>query len=159
MAEACPFCTLNSSELVFHDEFVFAVWDRSPVSDGHLLLITQRHIPDWFDASNPEQHALMAGIAKGREMILRRFAPNGFNIGINVGQVAGQTLPHLHVHLIPRYTGDDLDPRRRATGDPRKGQLSSGPAINARSARETIRRRPHRNGESGPVAAPSAILF
>lgn len=111
MSEECPFCRFDPCRVIFRDELVFAAWDRYAVSDGHLLVITHRHVADWFGASNAEQGAVLAGIAKGREILLERYAPAGFNIGVNVGDVAGQTIPHLHAHLIPRYPGDVPDPR------------------------------------------------
>ena len=70
-----------------------------------------RHVASWFDATPAERAALTEGIAVAREAVLRTHAPDGFNIGINVGAAAGQTIPHLHVHVIPRYTGDVPDPR------------------------------------------------
>lgn len=111
MTETCPFCHCDPSRILFRDELVFAIWDGFPVSVGHLLIIPHRHAPDWFSASAVEQQAIMAAIEKGRQLILERYSPGGFNIGINNGTVAGQTVPHLHVHLIPRYLGDVTDPR------------------------------------------------
>jgi diadenosine tetraphosphate (Ap4A) HIT family hydrolase len=111
MRDGCPFCSFDPSRVIFRDEHVFACWDSFAVSDGHVLIVTHRHIADWFGASEAEQRALLVGIAKGREIILNKYAPAGFNIGVNVGEAAGQTVPHLHVHLIPRYPGDVADPR------------------------------------------------
>ena len=88
-----------------------ALWDAFPVNRGHALIVPRRHVPTWFDASAEEQVALMAAVDEARDLIVARFAPDGFNIGINVGQAAGQTVFHLHVHLIPRYDGDVPDPR------------------------------------------------
>ena len=111
MSEECPFCGVDPSRVIFRDELVFAIWDGFPVSDGHLLFITHRHVGDWFAASEAEQRALLAAIARGRQIVLDQYAPAGFNIGINVGETAGQTVPHMHIHLIPRYPGDVPDPR------------------------------------------------
>ena len=90
---------------------VTGIWDGYPVSPGHALLVPRRHIASWFEASNSERHALMEAIAIARDAILERYLPDGFNVGINVGEYAGQTVMHLHVHLIPRYRGDTADPR------------------------------------------------
>ena len=92
-------------------DLVFGVWDAFAVSDGHALVVTRRHVASWFDATPDERAALTEGIATAREAMLRTHAPDGFNIGINVGTAAGQTIPHLHVHVIPRYAGDVPDPR------------------------------------------------
>ena len=82
-----------------------------PASEGHALLVTRRCIASWFDASSGEQAELLAAVAIARTEIEGRTRPHGYNIGINVGAAAGQTVPHLHVHVIPRYTGDVPDPR------------------------------------------------
>ena len=96
--------------VVFRDDLVFAIWDRYPVSDGHLLVITKRHFADWFEATEEEQRAVLLALERGRQIILERHAADGFNVGVNIGTAAGQTIPHLHVHLIPRFAGDVPDP-------------------------------------------------
>lgn len=87
------------------------IWDAYPVALGHALLVTRRHIASWFHATPQERQALTDTIDTAKRAILERHAPDGFNIGVNVGEAAGQTVPHLHVHVIPRYTGDVADPR------------------------------------------------
>ncbi|MCA9087252.1 MAG: DUF3427 domain-containing protein [Planctomycetaceae bacterium] len=111
MPNDCPFCTADESRVVFRDELVFATWDRHPVSDGHLLIVTNRHVAEWFDASAEEQRAVLCALERGRQIVCERYVADGFNVGINVGEAAGQTIPHLHVHLIPRRNGDVPDPR------------------------------------------------
>ena len=86
------------------------MWDAYPVSDGHALLVTTRHVANWFDASREEQSELLSAVTIAREAILAVHQPDGFNIGVNIGESAGQTVPHLHVHLIPRHSGDVDDP-------------------------------------------------
>jgi len=108
---SCPFCVPERGRVFHEDGLVVGVWDGFAVSPGHALLVPKRHVETWFDASPEEQAALMQGIGIARERILERFRPDGFNIGINVGRAAGQTVFHLHVHVIPRYTGDVPDPR------------------------------------------------
>jgi diadenosine tetraphosphate (Ap4A) HIT family hydrolase len=107
----CPFCQPARERIIFEKTLVVALWDAFPVNRGHALIIPRRHVPTWFDASAEERVALMAAVDEARDLIVARFAPDGFNIGINVGQAAGQTVFHLHVHLIPRYDGDVTDPR------------------------------------------------
>ncbi len=96
---------------MFETGLVFGVWDAFAVSDGHALVVTRRHVASWFDATPAERAALTEGIAMAREAVQRTHAPAGYNIGINVGETAGQTIPHLHVHVSPRYSGDVPDPR------------------------------------------------
>lgn len=108
----CPFCDPQPTERIFYeDAFTRGIWDGFPVSRGHALLITRRHIATWFDATAEEQAALIHTLSVARDLVAERYGPDGFNIGINVGRAAGQTIFHLHVHLIPRYSGDVDDPR------------------------------------------------
>jgi diadenosine tetraphosphate (Ap4A) HIT family hydrolase len=92
-------------------ELVLGLWDGYPVSPGHALLVTRRHVANWFEASHEEQQALAGAIASARCEIEKRHHPDGYNIGINTGEAAGQTVFHLHVHVIPRYAGDTPEPR------------------------------------------------
>ncbi len=99
---ACPFCTPDAERVFYRGERVFALWDAFPVSDGHALIVTKRHVATWFDASRDEQADLLTALAVAREAVSSKHLPDGFNIGVNIGEAAGQTVPHLHVHLIPR---------------------------------------------------------
>jgi HKD family nuclease len=108
---ACPFCQPNKLQCFVDEPLVFGAWDAHPASPGHALLITKRHIATWFEATPEEQQALIAAIPAAREAIECQHQPQGWNIGINVGEVGGQTVGHLHLHLIPRYQGDVSDPR------------------------------------------------
>ena len=111
----CPFCPIDSQRILFRHSVgsasVVALWDGFPVSPGHLLIVPVRHVPTWFDASPEEHHALTDALEIAKSLIESQFQPQGYNIGINVGAAAGQTVSHLHVHLIPRYQGDVPDPR------------------------------------------------
>jgi diadenosine tetraphosphate (Ap4A) HIT family hydrolase len=93
------------------NELVMALWDGYPVSPGHALIITRRHRASLFDASVPEQSALLSMVNSTKAIIDERFRPDGYNIGVNVGAAAGQTVFHLHIHVIPRFVGDVDDPR------------------------------------------------
>lgn len=108
---SCPFCAPATDRVFYSGERVFGMWDAYPVSAGHALLIPRRHIPSWFDASGEEQSELLRALAVARAVIETSHRPDGYNVGINVGAAAGQTVPHLHVHIIPRYAGDVADPR------------------------------------------------
>lgn len=107
----CPFCNPDPARVFYESRLVLGLWDAFPVSEGHTLLVTRRHIAGWFDATVEEQTALAEALSHARTAVMRTHRPDGFNIGVNVGAVAGQTVPHLHVHLIPRYAGDVPDPR------------------------------------------------
>jgi len=108
----CPFCC-PTPERVFHgsDPGFICLWDGFAVSPGHALVVPRRHVATWFEATFDEQVALLRGIEIAKQAIESRHRPDGFNIGVNVGAAGGQTVPHLHVHVIPRYTGDVPDPR------------------------------------------------
>lgn len=113
-APSCPFCA--GVPAVLANEHAWACFDKNPVTRGHLLLVTKRHVPHWFLATAEERGALIDLVNSGRELLEREFQPDGFNVGVNVGPAAGQTIPHLHVHLIPRYLGDSPDPRGGVRG-------------------------------------------
>lgn len=106
-----PFLAIPVSERLIENELAFAIWDGFPVTPGHALLVTKRVARDWFDATAQEREALLALVDPVRQIILERHSPDGFNIGWNAGPAAGQTVDHLHVHVIPRYRGDVEDPR------------------------------------------------
>ena len=109
-SDECPFCNLPR-ERVFHEGHLFkAAWDIFPVSTGHALLIANRHVATWLDASHAEQIELLGGITMVCHIIDKLHSPDGYIIGINIGEAAGQTVFHLHVHVIPRYRGDMVDP-------------------------------------------------
>lgn len=108
----CPFCQPGPERVFHRDALVLGLWDAHPLSPGHALLVPHRHIPDWFAATAEEQAGLTAAIARARAAIeARGHRPNGYNVGMNLGQAAGQTVDHLHLHVIPRYAGDTPDPR------------------------------------------------
>jgi superfamily II DNA or RNA helicase/diadenosine tetraphosphate (Ap4A) HIT family hydrolase/HKD family nuclease len=107
----CPFCNPNPSAIFHEGESVYGLWDAFPVSDGHALLVTRRHVASWFEATPAERLELTEATLAARRAIQRRFPVEHFNIGMNVGGAAGQTVRHLHMHVIPRRPGDVPDPR------------------------------------------------
>jgi len=107
----CPFCAPEPERIFHRGTLVYGLWDGFPASPGHALIIPVRHIESWFDASAGERRELMEAIDVARAHIEACHAPDGYNIGINAGAAAGQTVFHLHVHVIPRYRGDVEDPR------------------------------------------------
>lgn len=106
-----PFLERPVSSWIASNDLAFAIFDGFPVSPGHTLVIPKRLVATWFEASAEEQRALMALVEVMKERLEREYRPDGYNIGINVGEAGGQTVFHLHVHLIPRYRGDMDDPR------------------------------------------------
>jgi diadenosine tetraphosphate (Ap4A) HIT family hydrolase len=111
LAADCPFCTLPSSRIIREDSLCWVIRDGYPVSPGHSLIIPKRHIASWFDLTEEESASLLRQLSEAKTALDAKFKPDGYNIGINEGAAAGQTVFHLHVHLIPRYHGDTADPR------------------------------------------------
>jgi len=107
----CMFCNVKESEIIVENRYAFAILDHFPVNNGHCLIITKRHFADFFEATEEEIKAIYKLMHEVKEMFDIQYEPNGYNIGINVGTYAGQTINHLHVHLIPRYIGDVDDPK------------------------------------------------
>ena len=114
MNKACPFCDVTES--VIENRFALAVFDTYPVSPGHLLIVPKRHIAEYFELSTEEKHDMWSLVDLGKDFLNAQHSPGGYNIGINCGNVAGQTVMHAHIHLIPRYIGDVTDPRGGVRG-------------------------------------------
>lgn len=110
----CPFC--HPDRMLFEDDLAYAITDKFPVNPGHLLIIPKRHVADFFQTTGAERTALLALLDQAKFYLDDKLAPAGYNIGINVGEVAGQTIPHVHLHLIPRYKGDMKNPRGGVRG-------------------------------------------
>ncbi|MGA9087261.1 MAG: HIT family protein [Methanoregula sp.] len=110
-SQKCPFCNPIADEIVAQNDLCYARWDRFPVSRGHLLVIPFRHEPDFFSLFIEEKQAMVALIDVCKGIVGEQFQPAGYNIGVNVGEAAGQTIMHCHCHVIPRYAGDVRDPR------------------------------------------------
>ncbi|QWV94746.1 HIT family protein [Geomonas oryzisoli] len=108
---ACPFCSIDPVKILLENELAYAFYDGFPVTLGHTLVVPKRHVASFFEITAEEQAALFDLVGKARELLLRQHGPDAFNVGINDGVAAGQTVLHLHIHLIPRYAGDTDDPR------------------------------------------------
>ena len=113
---SCPFCTLPASDIVLENELAIAFYDRFPVSSGHLLIVAKRHIAGYFEATEAERKAIHELLEQGKALLDEKYQPDGYNIGINIGEEAGQTIFHLHIHLIPRFKGDHPNPRGGVRG-------------------------------------------
>ncbi|MEA1961004.1 MAG: HIT family protein [Bacillota bacterium] len=110
----CPFC--NPEKTILSNDLAYAIYDRYPVNEGHLLIIPYRHVEDYWLSTPMERQAINDLIEEGKAYMDEHFKPDGYNIGVNCGEAAGQTIFHLHVHLIPRYTGDIENPRGGVRG-------------------------------------------
>lgn len=97
------FLEVPQSEWLSSNPLAFAIRDKHPVSKGHVLVVTRRLIPTWWDATIPERESLMMLVDEMKLKLDREFRPDGYNVGFNTGEAAGQTIPHLSVHIIPRY--------------------------------------------------------
>ena len=105
------FNEIDPKDYVFETEYFFAIFDRFPVSPGHLLIISKDLKLDYFKLDNSEKNNLNKAIENGKELIEKQYSPTGYNIGMNCGEDAGQTVMHFHCHIIPRYKGDMENPR------------------------------------------------
>jgi len=117
MEKDCPFCLNNlTSEILLENNFSYAIYDKFPVSKGHILIIPKQHNSNYFDLSLEEQKECLILLNNAKKIIDKEFKPDGYNIGINVNKDAGQTIWHAHIHLIPRYGGDVEEPRGGVRG-------------------------------------------
>jgi diadenosine tetraphosphate (Ap4A) HIT family hydrolase len=111
MEKTCPFCVPEPSQLLLSEGLVLALRDGYPVSRGHSLIVPRRHVGSFGVVSLEEQSAMLAMLQRVRALLDTELRPDGYNIGINDGAAAGQTVMHVHMHVIPRYRGDRPDPR------------------------------------------------
>jgi len=115
--DGCLFCVVISNELLDENEFCYASKDAHPVTQQHTLIIPKRHVVDYFDLTELEVAAIHQMLIAMRNRIKNDdLTVNGFNIGVNVGKIAGQSIPHVHVHLIPRRQGDVENPQGGVRG-------------------------------------------
>jgi len=110
----CPFC--GEPEIVINNDLAFAHYDGYPVSRGHCLIIPNRHVAEYFQATDNEKTAIWSLVDRMKTIIDRDYQPDGYNIGVNIGAAAGQSVPHIHIHMIPRYKGDMENPRGGVRG-------------------------------------------
>lgn len=116
----CIFCNIaekvDKSRIMYEDSTWIAVLDAYPVTMGHTLLIPKRHCATYFDLNDVESSTLGATIGVVVKILKTRYEAEGFNIGVNCGKNAGQTVMHCHIHIIPRYNGDCDNPRGGVRG-------------------------------------------
>ncbi|WP_022670243.1 HIT family protein [Hippea alviniae] len=107
---SCIFCKYEELNVILKNELCYAIFDKYPVNKGHMLIIPYRHIESLFDATEKEIKAIFSLLKEAKAYLDGEFKPDGYNVGVNIGKYAGQTVMHLHVHLIPRYKGDIDNP-------------------------------------------------
>ncbi len=112
----CPFCSPPGDEVVISNHAGYVRRDRYPVNHGHMLVIPHRHIGGYFQCDEKEREGLWKLVEEAKGLLDDEISPDGYNIGINIGAAAGQTVMHLHIHLIPRHHGDMDDPRGGVRG-------------------------------------------
>lgn len=114
--DQCIFCNLSSERIIAENELCLAIRDGFPVSEGHTLIIPKRHVADYFDLTPNEIAAMQTMMKEIKYQLDYELHPDGYNIGINVNAAAGQTVFHVHMHLIPRYIGDVENPKGGVRG-------------------------------------------
>lgn len=110
----CIFCEID--DYILDNELVYAIFDKTPVNKGHMLFVTKRHVESFFDITKEEREAIFDLIDEAKPMLDQIYSPEGYNIGVNCGETSGQSVMHVHVHLIPRYAGDTESPNGGVRG-------------------------------------------
>jgi len=116
----CPLC--SKKDLVIEDgiavenDLAYVLTDSNPVSPGHCLIVTKRHVAEFFDATKEEKLAIFELIDQMKVITDKKLSPDGYNIGVNIGKAGGQSVPHIHIHMMPRYLGDIENPRGGVRG-------------------------------------------
>ena len=116
----CPLCSLKDVYVedgrVIENELAYVIKDTNPVSLGHCLIVPRRHVAEFFEATKEEKLAIFDLIDEMKVIIDKKHNPDGYNIGVNIGEAAGQSVPHIHIHMMPRYLGDIENPRGGVRG-------------------------------------------
>jgi diadenosine tetraphosphate (Ap4A) HIT family hydrolase len=102
----CPFCTDDIA--IFRNELAQVRYDNHPMNPGHLLIIPKRHVADFFNVMWDEKVVLVALLDEAKRLLTNRYSPDGYNVGINVREAAGQTIMHAHINLIPCFRDTNL---------------------------------------------------
>lgn len=110
--QSCPFCNLTPAQLVAEHQLAVVVRDAFPLTPGHCLVIPRRHVASFFDCTAEERAAMMELLDAAKVVLDREHRPAAYNLGLNNGRVAGQTVMHTHLHLIPLYVGGCDEPGR-----------------------------------------------
>ena len=106
----CKFCNIPKGNVIIESELSLAFYDKYPVNKGHILVIPKNHISSYFNLSPNEKLDVWNMVDKIKALLENKYQPDAYNIGINIGEPAGQTIFHCHIHIIPRYNGDVDNP-------------------------------------------------
>lgn len=106
----CQFCDIEKMPKLLENQYFYSIFDKNPVNPGHLLIISKRHIPNLFDLHEAEFKHLYEIMNQAKKILDDKYKPEGYNIGVNCGEAAGQTIFHFHMHIIPRYKNDVNNP-------------------------------------------------
>ena len=116
----CPLCSQRDNVIEngkkVENELAYVLEDSNPVNPGHCLIVPRRHVAEFFDATAEEKMAIFELIDEMKAIIDKKYSPDGYNIGVNIGKFAGQSVPHIHIHMMPRYQGDVENPRGGVRG-------------------------------------------
>jgi diadenosine tetraphosphate (Ap4A) HIT family hydrolase len=112
----CPFCAPNEKDVLVRNTHAYVRMDAYPVAQGHVLVIPFRHVANWFDVTPTEATAIFELSCEYRKRCDATNSPDGYTIGVNIGAAGGQTISHAHLHVIPRYVGDVVDPKGGVRG-------------------------------------------
>lgn len=112
----CPFCCIPEQNIIAENNVCIAFRDIYPVSTGHTLIVPKRHVSDFFELSDDEMLSMLSLLKVVKANLDSELHPEGYNVGVNVGKVAGQSVFHVHMHLIPRYSGDMDNPKGGVRG-------------------------------------------
>ena len=111
LPEESPFYPVGGDQVILATDSAVAFYDRFPLTEGHALVVPRRPVISLCELDPATHSAVWETVRRTREILQEKYSPDGFNIGINEGAAAGQTIPHAHIHVIPRYKGDVPDPR------------------------------------------------
>ena len=116
----CPLCSQKDNAIengkLIENDLAYVLMDTNPVSPGHCLIVPRRHVAEFFDATKEEKLAIFDLVDEMKAIIDKKHAPDAYNIGVNIGKAAGQSVPHIHIHMMPRYFGDIENPRGGVRG-------------------------------------------
>ncbi len=126
----CPLCSKKDivieNGIAVENDLAYVLTDSNPVSPGHCLIVTKRHVAEFFDATKEEKLAIFELIDQMKVITDKKLSPDGYNIGVNIGKAGGQSVPHIHIHMMPRYLGDIENPRGGVRGViPKKQKYNS----------------------------------
>ena len=117
--KGCLFCEKDDpqkNKVICENDLAYSRWDNFPISKGHAQVVPKRHVISFFDLKSDELIQIFRLLKETKQLIDERFHPDGYNFGVNEGKVAGRRINHLHIHMVPRYFGDQLESKIKVFG-------------------------------------------